>query len=359
VFGESIYAEFASMIAVHYDSISKEAADLSYNGTRHEPHVAQRVFEQLLERINVSVWLGRHVVGVEHNSLTEISEVVVASSGSSSGDHISVLSSVFIDASYEGDLLALAGARFRLGREGRKEHGELNAGVVFQDDSKQCFLRGSTGEPSPRLPAMTWRLCFTDNVTNRMTLTQPPFGYNRSKYLGYIADVSAGRMSKAWDAWSSKRPLPPTGRKYDMNCNPRPLGFVWTGAEKETYVKAAGLSEWTLRQDQLAALQNVTVGLLWFLQHDEAVAEAERAANQKYGLCRDEFSVGTQYGPHGRLQQHYNGYIEHFPPQLCESPPAAHSCSHFMYSCMHICTCSPVRCARGTEVAWAKHPDRA
>jgi len=132
--------------------------------------------------------------------------------------------------------------------------------MLLQDAATHTFLRGSTGQPSPLLPAMTWRLCFSNNASNRVDLTAPPHGYNRSLYQGYVDDVSAGRMESVWAAWSGPRPLPPHGDKFDINCNPRPLGFVWAGPQKERLINATGPARVQLVEE----LRNITIGLLWF-----------------------------------------------------------------------------------------------
>jgi hypothetical protein len=195
-----------------------------------------------------------------------------------------------IDATYEADSLPMASTPFRLGRESRVEFGEMNAGRVFMSVSRKQFLRGSTGRASARVPAMTWRLCFTTNASNRFSLAGPPEGYNRSRYLKYFEDVKSGRANSSWDAWSHPRPLPPSGAKYDINCNPTLLGFVWAGSEKERYIAAYGAANASARAASVSALRNLTLGLLWFLQHDDQVPASERSSNLRYGLCGDEFA---------------------------------------------------------------------
>ena len=194
--------------------------------------------------------------------------------------------------------------------------------------SKSSFLRGSTGKASPRLPAMTWRLCFSTNASNRAPLTAPPPSYNRSRYLGYLDDVASGRATAAWQAWSNPRPLPPAGTKFDMNCHPTMLGFVWTGPEKEEYIAAVGSANASVRASKVAALRDLTVGLLWFLQHDEAVPEGERKANLEYGLCADEFADNGHfpyqlYVREGRRLAGRTTFTEHdmVPPLPAGRPP--------------------------------------
>ena len=62
-----------------------------------------------------------------------------------SGEKLTLQGQVFIDATYEGDLYAAAGAGFRLGREARNEYGEPHAGVIYFDYQSGQFLPGTTG----------------------------------------------------------------------------------------------------------------------------------------------------------------------------------------------------------------------
>jgi hypothetical protein len=80
-----------------------------------------------------------------------------------------------------------------------------------------------------------------------------------------------------------------------MNCNPRPLGFVWAGPLKEEAINAS-----THRRAEIVAeLRSIALGLLWFQQNDPDVPIADRVESRRFGLCADEFV--------------YNG---HFPTQL-------------------------------------------
>eukprot|EP00041_Stephanoeca_diplocostata_P021096 m.485224 g.485224 ORF g.485224 m.485224 type:complete len:743 (+) comp21732_c0_seq12:2382-4610(+) len=286
----STYTMFANAIQAHYATISNESDTLSVEGTHHEPHVAELVFRRMLAAANVSVMFIRGTVqNVSFSDSQHIKSIFVQQRNDTGITEL--LAGGFIDASYEGDLLDRASCPNRVGRESRSEFGEQNAGVVFTDNEKKNFLRGTTGVASPKVPAMTWRLCFTSNVSNMINVTQPPTTYNRSLYLGYVDDVRAGRMSSVWDAWSGLRKLPPHGVKYDINCNPRPLGFIWAGDRKERYIVAND----TERTQLLHEFRDLALGLLYFQQHDVAVPEAERNSNLQYGLCADEFQDNNYF----------------------------------------------------------------
>ena len=287
----SIYTQFADQIQQYYASISQKALDLSVQGTHHEPHVALEIFEEMLSIANVRVIYSTGLPTVKMTDDNVSIESVTLRNHSTPTQTLNLLADVFIDASYEGDLLHAAGAPNRVGREGRSEYGELNAGVVFTDNVQRSFLRGSTGAASSKVPAMTWRLCFTTNASNQVNISMPPPLYNRSLYLGYVEDVNDGRLSSVWHAWSGPRALPPDGTKFDINCNPRPLGFIWAGDQKDRYINANE----TERQALVSELQGMALGLLYFQQHDEAVPPSERTSNKRFGLCKDEFQENGHF----------------------------------------------------------------
>jgi hypothetical protein len=206
---------------------------------------------------------------------------------------------VFIDATYEGDLLAAAGAEFRLGRESRDEFDEPHAGVVYFDYQTGEFLPGTTGERDSRLPAYTYRLCLTTDSTNAHVLTEPPPDYSRETYTAYFDDLASGRLSgpkhvkpgRGYDPAhfdTMFRALSVTdipNHKTDVNINPRPLAFPFP-EENAGYVEGDAVT----RQRICERHRNLTLGLLWFLQNDAEIPEPHRVIAQQYHLPRDEFT---------------------------------------------------------------------
>ncbi|MBM82105.1 MAG: hypothetical protein CMJ78_16160 [Planctomycetaceae bacterium] len=138
--------------------------------------------------------LPRSSVGTRIRSLGDF-RYKDSESQAGSSRHFWCSAGVFIDATYEGDLLATAGADYRLGRESRDEFNEAHAGVVYFDYQNAEFLPGTTGEADSRLPAYTYRLCLTTDPANAHVLTEPPSDYCRETYTGYFDDLAAGRLS--------------------------------------------------------------------------------------------------------------------------------------------------------------------
>jgi hypothetical protein len=97
-----------------YGSKSKQVADCS-DGFRFEPHVARNVLENLLTEVKIKPKFGTHIKSVNKSATT------ITSISLSNGD--TYIASIFIDATYEGDLMALAGVNYHVGR-GQEVYGE-------------------------------------------------------------------------------------------------------------------------------------------------------------------------------------------------------------------------------------------
>ncbi len=273
-----------------------ENVEQSRDGYYYEPSVAQAVFSRMVrDEPRISVFLGHRLEEVIRKGKRVTG---VRALDRDTGETREFRGRVFIDATYEGDLFAYAGATYRLGRESRDEFNELHAGVVYQDHETRRFLPGTTGEGDHRLPAYTYRLCLTDDPSNSAPLGAPPSGYDRSLYLGYFDDLEAGRLGPPRDmkegvgyysphfntivrAFSFTR-IP--NKKFDVNMNPRPLAFPFA-EENYEYPEA----DWEKREAISQRLRNITLGLLYFAQNDDAVDPEQRKMARQYHLPKDEF----------------------------------------------------------------------
>jgi hypothetical protein len=300
-----IFKEFVAGVLEHYVKTygaEHENTKLCQDGYYAEPHVAEKVFEATLAkepRITVMKGWRLHSAKVTDNKLRSITIV-----NRRSGDERTLTAKVFIDATYEGDLYAAAGAKFRLGRESREEFGEPHAGVVYFDYQTHEFLPGTTGAADDSLPAYTYRLCLTTDPANAHRLTEPPPGYDRKDYLGYFDDLKAGRLAgpkviKPGRGYNPKHfdtlvralsvaDIP--NHKCDVNINPRPLGFPFP-EENRGYIDGDG----TTRQRICARHRSLVLGLLWFLQNDPEVPAAHRALANEMHLPKDEFTDNAHF----------------------------------------------------------------
>lgn len=254
------------------------------DGYFYEPSVAERIFRQMLtEQTTIRLFTGhrleeairhrRRLVGIR--CLKRKTKKLIEFRGR-----------VFIDATYEGDLAAYAGARYRLGRESRGEFDESHAGVIYMDHSTLTLLPGSTGLGDHRLPAYTFRLCLSTDPENSMPIPKPT-DYDRERYKNYFADLKLKRLDTAVRALSIS-PIP--NQKTDVNMKPWPLGFPFAN-ENYDYPEAG----WDEREKITQRIRNITLGLVYFLQNDPQLPAQDRVRARKYGLAKDEFSDNNNF----------------------------------------------------------------
>ena len=301
-----LFLDFTARVKRYY--VERYGADSdnvkrARNGYYYEPSVAGSILEQMVrEQPNVTVLKGWRLLSAEVEN-DAVRSIRIADR--SSGEQRRLTGRVFVDATYEGDLFAAAGAEFRLGRESREEFGEPHAGVVYFDYQERKFLPGTTGEASGNLPAYTYRLCLTKDPANSHRLTSPPAGYDRNNYLGYFDDLEQGRLAgpKVFKPGRGYNPAHfdtlvralsvtdiPNG-KTDVNINPRPLAFPFA-EENRGYIEGDEQTRLRIAERH----RNLTLGLLWFLQNDpEVPAEHRKLANELH-LPLDEF-VDTGHFP--------------------------------------------------------------
>lgn len=264
-----------------------------------EPHVAARVFREMIAEAGLTVHFNKRLKSVRRTG-RRITEIVA-------DDGTVFRAKMFIDATYEGDLMAAAGVRFCVGREANAEYGETLNGVREQTPFHQFrvfvdpFIRpgdpasgplpfiqpgelGRPGDGDRRVQAYNYRLCFTTAAANRLALTRPP-GYTPAHYellARYLeALAAAGEKPALSQFWN---PIAMPNRKTDINNNGAFstdfLGASWDYPE-------AGYER---RRAIAKEHEEYIRGLLYFLATSPRVPENMRAEMREWGPCRDEFT---------------------------------------------------------------------
>ncbi len=299
-----LFREFTGRVLEHYKEKFGPTSDevkLSREGYYFEPSVAEFVLNKMIEETKNITVLTNHTVsetGMEGKSIKYVSVI-----NKGSGDLLMLTGGVFIDATYEGDLYALAGADYRLGREGRADFKEPHAGEIFYDYENGKMLGGS-GAADDRIQAYTYRYCFTTNPENSLVLEEPPVGYDRALYAPYFEDLNSGRFKppKAFhEGWGyypehfntmvralSVTDLP--NGKVDANTNPRALAFPFPEVNKG-YVEGDDEKRKQVSEDH----RQISLGLIWFLQNDKEISEQHRAMARQYHLPLDEFTDNNHF----------------------------------------------------------------
>ena len=219
-----------------------------------------------------------------------------------------VSAKLWLDCSYEGDLLDAAGCTFRVGREANAEHGETLNGVqtgnaihhqftvavdpyVVKGDRSSGLLPGIAaagpgveGAADARVQAYCFRICATDVAANRVPWPKPD-GYDVREYELLLRYFEAGSTLAPW------HPVGMPNRKTDSNNNGA-FSTDWIGGNH-----AYPTADYATRAQLTAAHRRYQQGLLWTLANDARVPAKVREEFQRLGLARDEFADHGHWPP--------------------------------------------------------------
>jgi hypothetical protein len=264
-----------------------------------EPHVAEAILVSWLEQAGVDVLLEKRVAQVRREG-TQVTEVVL-------DDGTVARPAVVVDATYEGDVLALAGTTTRIGREARARHGERFAGRreirpgrhsmpwgvdPFDGGSPiaQLSLRPlvEVGEGDGEVMSYGYRLCLT-TAPDRVEITEPE-GYDPAYWE--VARRAIARLGDRPAGWflGLEQNLP--GGKCDANSlGPTSLSVLDGSARDWATADAAERERIRAHHERHAR------SFLWFLRQDEAVPRSVREEIGRWGFAADEFT-DTAHVPH-------------------------------------------------------------
>ena len=264
-----------------------------------EPHVAEQIFNELAHQPGIALAVEQRLVSIQQDSRRIVQITTQA------GD--SFRARMFIDATYEGDLMAAAGVSYTVGREPNARYGETLNGVRAETPKHQFtvpvdpyrvpgdatsgllpFIQpgdgGAPGSGDAKVQTYNFRLCFTTNAANRLPL-EPPADYDASRYelLGryFEALVAAGRKPVLAEFWN---PIWMPNGKTDINNN----GGFSTDYIGANYDYPEG--DVAAREKIWKAHENYTRGLLAYLAASPRVPEHIRAEMRLWGPARDEFA---------------------------------------------------------------------
>ena len=261
-----------------------------------EPSVALRVFHGMLEEANLTIVYGERL---NRESGVQMDGARVLSITMESGKTFS--GKMYIDATYEGDLMAAAGVRFHVGRESTSVYGEALNGVQAREAVSHQLQPGvdpyivkgvptsgllpgidpdgpgQEGQGDHRMQAYCFRMCLTDHPANRIPFSKPE-GYQERDYELLFRNFEAGETKVPW----INSPMP--NCKTDTNNR---LGFSsdFIG-QNYRYPEATYVERETIVRNHLEYQQ----GLMWTLANHPRVPGAIRSEVSRWGLCQDEFA---------------------------------------------------------------------
>ncbi|HJF31281.1 MAG TPA: FAD-dependent oxidoreductase [Sporosarcina psychrophila] len=269
---------------------------------KFEPKAAQYVFDKWMKDYDIPVYLNQHLAEVTKEN-GKIIEIVMENENRFKGK-------VFMDCSYEGDLLAQSDVTFFVGRESNATYKEIYNGIQFgaphhkfekwvdpyvvegepesgllpgitEDDSEQL---GYQGQGDHRIQAYNFRICLTRDKENRIPFPKPPH-YEADRYRLLLRYIKAG----VWDAMNLHTMLP--NGKSDLN-NYGAISMDNVGMNYD-WPKGSYQRREEIFQDHL----NYDLGMLYFLANDLRVPAAIREEVTAWGLPKDEFEK-TGHWPH-------------------------------------------------------------
>jgi hypothetical protein len=327
--------------------VSKNEAEL----WTFEPHVAEQVYRDWLAEFEITLLMEERL-DLAADGVTKIDGRITAIRMESGRI---VKGDVFIDATYEGDLMAKAGVPFHVGREANRVYGETLNGIQVARSTKHQFIKpvdpfvipgdrqsgllplisadspGNDGDGDHRVQAYCFRMCTTDIPENRAEWTQPA-GYDERVYELLLRNFDAGDHRSPW------HPLFMPNRKTDTNNN-FAISTDYIGANYD-YPDADYATRQRIFDEHLRYQQ----GLMYTLAHHPRVPEKVRDEFRKLGPAKDEF-VETGHWPHQlyvrearRLISDYVMHQGHCQQQIIPEDPVglgaynmdSHNCQRYV-----------------------------
>lgn len=262
-----------------------------------EPHAATEIYDAMIKAAgaNVTVVKGERLdleKGVVKDGV-KITKIVMESGREFTGP-------MFIDATYEGDLMAKAGVKYHVGREANSVYGETLNGVQVANSHSHQFVKNvdpyvKPGDPSSgllpgiekdpgvdftgdkKVQAYNFRMCTTDDPNNKLDWEKPA-NYDEAWFELALRNVEAGDLRISWaPSWMPNRKTD-TNNNFAISTDFIGANWDYPEANYETRAKI-----WKAHEDWQK-------GLMWTYAHHPRVPEAMRSAFQKLGLAKDEFA---------------------------------------------------------------------
>ena len=297
-----LFLEFVRRVKQHYSdkygADSQQVADCS-DGYRFEPHAAATVLKEMMAEQGDKLQL-RTMRQFDHEPANAVMDGAALQQirilNRETNEHEIYSAAVFVDATYEGDLAAAAGAPVMLGREDKRDYDEPCAGKFYQRWNAPVDDHFSTGVGDNAVQSYNYRLCLTTDRGN-MRRIEKPATYNRDEYMDLIDDVRLNRFAG-----------PPTPREFDgigaitnmvpvpnqkVDGNNQHAAFLSTDLPEENWPYPTASWDW---RDQFAErLRDYILGLFYFAQNDEGLPADFRERCNRWGLAADEFSDNDNF----------------------------------------------------------------
>jgi hypothetical protein len=274
-----------------------------------EPHVAEQTFNSYIKKGNVPV-LYAHRLKAANKTGTVINDIIIESSAS---PHPStdqrIKAAMFIDCSYEGDLMAMAGVSYTVGRESNATYNETYNGVElrekhqFPDGIDPYVVKGKPesgllwgispdplqpqGSGDKKVQAYNFRICLSKDPANKINITRPE-GYDSTKYE-LLLRVLEKEPKRPFNLILKPDLMP--NQKTDINNN----GPFSTDMIGMNYDYPEG--DYNKRKEIQTAHELYIKGLLYFIGHDPRMPAHLQKEMLKWGYPKDEYTDNGNWSP--------------------------------------------------------------
>ena len=310
-----IAREFYQRVRKHYEDEAnwKYEKRADFKGHGHdakedtawtfEPHVAEKIYTDLLRETKVVVVYGQRLDlknGVKKDG-TRIVSIAMESGQTYAGK-------MFIDATYEGDLMAKAGVSYHVGREANKTYDETLNGVQVKNATKHQFIKkidpyvkpgepasgllprveagppGDEGDGDKRVQAYNYRLCATDKPENRRPWPKS-VNYDEKQYELLLRNFEAGDLRLPWSLLLMPNRKTDSNNNFAFSTDDIGMNYAYPDGDYATRAK--------IIQEHI----DYQKGLMWTLANHPRVPEKVREHFTTWGMAKDEFT-DTDNWPH-------------------------------------------------------------
>lgn len=279
-----------------------------------EPSVAEQLFKNYISAAGVPVAYNFQLKEVKKKN-NKITGIYIEPSDTAGGQPAYLEADVFIDCSYEGDLMAKAGVSYRIGREANSEYNETYNGVQLMNkhqfpdgidpykipgDPSSGLLWGisdaalaATGSSDRKVQAYNYRICLTSDPANRIPITRPS-GYDSTTFDLLLRYIQQGAVNNI--RYLLKLDLMPN-HKTDINNNgPFSTDMIgWSNDFPE--------ASYSKRKQLLKELELYNKSLLYFLGHDNRVPATIREQMLEWGYPKDEYTGNHHWTPQAYIRE--------------------------------------------------------
>jgi len=260
-----------------------------------QSRIAEKVFLEMLEKANVEVRFSQLIDKASkiNGNITELKTL---------GGEI-YKGKVFVDCTYEGDLMAKAGVSYTVGREARSKYNESLSGVRYLDkkipvspyDKKGNLLPGiMPGKPPKEFSESSIPLCYNIrlNITvdkENMVPINKPENYDPKQYDLLALCIKKGLVTRIGNVLG----LYGMPKSLKRECNNTQFNYVSMSmpGEQEAWAEAS----FEERDRIHKKYRDYTHGLLWFLKTDSRVPESMRKDMARHGFCKDEWTDNNHW----------------------------------------------------------------